>query len=77
MASSSLWTMYSMINTVTKSKYSISLKKFERVTALIKAFDVDCKKKAETFSKENFDKFVGDESISTPYWMVRKVCFKY
>ena len=66
-----------MLNIISKAKYSISLKNFQRVTALIKAFDVDCKKKAATFSKEDFDKFVGAGSISTPYWLLRKVCFRY
>ena len=73
MASSSLWTLYSMVNLVTKAKYSVSLKNYPRVTSQLKAFDTDIKKKAKTFSKEEFDKFVDAGSLSTPYWLVRKV----
>lgn len=73
-ASSSLWVYYSMLNSIMKSKYDVSLKKHPRITVLLKSYDTDCKKKASTFSKESFDTFVGNCSISTPYWLVRKVC---
>ena len=73
LASSSLWTTYSMINGVCKGKYSINLKQYCRVTSLIKSFDVDVKSKAATFSSEEINKFIGDSSISSPYWLVRKV----
>ena len=73
-ASSSLWVYYSMLNSIMKSKYDVSLKKHPRITVLLKSYDTDCKKKASTFSKESFDTFVGNCSISTPYWLVLKVC---
>ena len=73
MASSSLWTMYSMVNSVTKVKYSLSLKAYPRITSVLKSMDVDCKKKAKTFNKQDFDKFIENKAILTPYWLVRKV----
>ena len=73
MASSTMWTMYSMLNSVTKSKYNFALKQYSRVTSLLKSFDTDIKKKAKTFSKEEFDNFVGSTAFSSPYWLVRKV----
>ena len=36
-ASSSLWTIYSQINSFCKAKYNVDLKKFNRVIAYIKA----------------------------------------
>ena len=73
MASSSLWTLYSMINSVTKAKYSVTLKNYPRVTAQLKAFDTYIKQKAKTFSKDKFDKFFDTGTLATPYWLVRKV----
>ena len=72
-ASSTMWTMYSMLNSILKSKYDFSLKNYPRVTTMLKSFDTDVKKKAATFSKEEFDQFVGCDDYSTPYWLVRKV----
>ena len=40
-ASSSLWTYYSMLNTVVKSKYGFNLKIYVRVTTLIKSYQVN------------------------------------
>ena len=72
-ASSSLWTIYSMLNGVVKSKYGVNLKKYVRVTSLLKTFDTDVKKKAMTFAKEEFDQFLVLPKCGTPYWHVRKV----
>ena len=68
-----MWTMYSMLNSVIKSKYDFSLKDYPRVTTMLKSFDTDVKKKAATFWKEEFDQFVGCDDYSSPYWLVRKV----
>ena len=73
MASSTLWTTYSMVTSVCKGKYSINLKQYCRVTSLLKSFDVDVKKKAKVFTKSEINKFLLDGEISTPYWKVRKV----
>ena len=40
-ASSSLWTYYSMLNTVVKSKYGFNLKTYVRVATLIKSYQVN------------------------------------
>ena len=44
MASSTSWTRYSILNAVVKSQYSINLKQYPRVTALLKSYDTDIKK---------------------------------
>ena len=79
MASSSLWTIYSMINSVSKGKYSFNLKLYCRVTILLKSFDVDIKRKANVFSTNNIQQFLLDADSTTPYWIVRKtiVCLAY
>ena len=72
-ASSSMWTLYSMINGVFKEKYGFSLKQYPRLTTLLKSFDTDTKKKAQIFTKEEIDIFVFSPELTTPYWQVRKV----
>ena len=70
-----MWTTYSMLNSVVKSKYGFNLKNYVRVTSLIKSFDVDIKKKAEVFSTEDIDSFIQIKELVSPYWLVRKVVF--
>ena len=48
-SSSSLWTIYSMLNSVCKGKYSERLQKFPRITSLLKSYNGDVKKKAAVF----------------------------
>ena len=43
--SSSLWTKYSMVNTVIKAKYGFSMKEYLHFTNLLKSYNVDIKKK--------------------------------
>ena len=43
-ASSMTWTIYSMLNSVIKNKYSFNLKEYPRLVVLIKLFDTDEKK---------------------------------
>ena len=71
-ASSTLWTVYSMQNTVIKSKYGVALKTMPRVGALIKSFDTDTKRKAAIFSLEELKTFCSDPELSGAYWEVRK-----
>ena len=66
MASSTMWTCYSQLNGVIKSKYGFNLKKYARVTSLLKSMDTDIKKKAGVFTKEELDKFIGAEDLGTP-----------
>ncbi len=46
MATSTLWTQYSMLNSVMKRKYGSKIQDFPRVTILIKGFPEDLKQKA-------------------------------
>ena len=71
-STSTLWTTYSMLNSVCKGKYSKSLQQYPRLQSIIKAFDVDVKKKAHIFTKEEIGEFVRNETLSGPYWLVRK-----
>ena len=50
MVSSTTWSMYSMVISVSKGKYSLNLKQYCRVTALLNSSDTDIKKKANIFS---------------------------
>ena len=74
MASSSLWTTYSKINSMCKAKYALDMKRYYRVARLIKTFDGDLPTKARIFSVEEIDKFIRCTEISSPYWLVRKAC---
>ena len=71
-SSSTLWTTYSMLNSVCKGKYGTPLQKYPRLQSLIKAFDVDVKKKAHIFTKDEIGEFVENASLSGSYWLVRK-----
>ena len=57
MALSSLWTIYCMINFVSKGKYSFNLNQYCRVTMLLKSFDIDINK-ANLFSTSNIEQFL-------------------
>ena len=73
LASSSMWTFYSMINAIIKSKYGVNLKSYPRVTTLLKSFDTDIKQKAAVFSQEDIYAVISSMELMTPYWLVRKV----
>ena len=73
LSSSTLWTTYSIINTVVKGKYGERLQKHPRLTTLLKSFDTDIKKKAALFEMEELGVFVVSQELTTPYWLVRKV----
>ena len=73
MASSSMWTFYSMINAIIKSKYGVNLKSYPRVTTLLKSFDTDVKQKASVFTQEDIYAVISSMELMTPYWLVRKV----
>jgi len=79
MASSTLWAMYSMINSVSKGKYSFNMKQYSKVSQLLKSCDTDVQKKANIFQTKDINRFVHEDGISTPYWLVRKVvaCLAY
>ena len=73
MASSSLWTYYSLLNTMMKNRYNTPPQRFARITTLLKSY-ADIKKKASIFEYEEVKSFVL-HSNSTPYCIVRKVIF--
>jgi hypothetical protein len=56
-ATSTLWTHYSMLNSVMKKKYGSKIQDFLRVTMLIKGFREDLKKKALILDEEHLKKF--------------------
>ena len=72
-ASSSMWTYYSIINSTYKGMYGKKLQDFPRITSLLKVYDTDVKKKAMCFESEDIANFVKNESYSSPFWLVRKV----
>lgn len=72
-ASSSMWTVFSMINSTCKAKYGLNLQTFPRITTLLKSYDIDIKKKALTFTSEDIEQFINNSALVGPYWMVRKV----
>ena len=79
MASSSLWTVFSMINGMCRGKYSFNLKQYGRLTSRLRRYDTDVKTKTDIFSPAEINRFVLAPEPSTPYWLVRKVtvCLAY
>ena len=75
MSSSTMWTTYSMINSVVKGKYGQRLQNYPRLTTLLKSYDSDTKKKAAVFESEDLGLFVSSTELTTPYWLIRKVCY--
>lgn len=78
LAASSIWTTYSMINTVVKNKYGQRLQQFPKLTLLLKHFSVEVtpnatRKEAAVFEFDDLVQFIAGPQISTPYWVVRKV----
>ena len=70
-ATSTLWTCYSMLNSV-KRKYDSKIQDFPRVTRLIKGFPEDLKQKAFILDEEDLKK-IWLLKMDTAYWEVRKV----
>ena len=71
MASSSLWTVYSCLNSILKRKYSAKLQELPRLTLLIKGFDQDVKQKAAIFDDVQLKEFMLAKK-DTGYWLVRQ-----
>ena len=70
-ATSSIWTLYSYLNSVMKRKYGFKLQDLPRVTMLIKGYEEDTKKKAAIFDEVLLKKFMCQEMPSA-YWEVRQ-----
>jgi len=70
-ASSSLWTVYSSLNTIIKRKYSVRLKEFYRLTHLMKSFTQDVKQEAAIFDNNLIKAFMLGR-MENAYWLVRQ-----
>jgi hypothetical protein len=57
-ASSTLWTTYSYLNSILKRKYSAKLQQFPRLTMLLKGFTEDVKNKAAVFDDARLKEFM-------------------
>ena len=71
MASSSLWTVYSCINSIFKRKYNAKLQDLSRLTLLIKGFNDDVKQKAAIFDDAVLKEFMLSRKNDS-YWLVRQ-----
>ncbi len=49
LASTSLWTYYSCLNSMMKRKYNVKLQNYPRLAMLLKGYDTDIKTKANIF----------------------------
>ena len=70
-ASSTLWTLYSYINSVMKRKYGARLQQFPRLTLLIKSYQEDVKNKAAIFDDALIKGFMARQ-MENAYWLVRQ-----
>jgi hypothetical protein len=70
-ASSSLWTVYSCLNTIMKRKYSVRLQEIPALTRLIKGFTQDVKQKAAIFDDVLIKDFMLGR-MENAYWLVRQ-----
>ena len=61
-ASSSLWTLYSMPNSIIQAKYP-------RVETYLKFFYGDIKTKAKIFDKEDLVLFIENEMLDDAFWL--------
>jgi hypothetical protein len=70
-ASSSICTLYSYINSIFKRKYGFKLQERPTVSLFIKGLEVETKKKAAIFDEVLLKKFMASEMVN-PYWEVRQ-----
>ena len=71
-ASSTIWTSFSMINSMCKGKYSFDMRSLPRIVTLLKSFEGAPKKKAAIFTVEELKAFCAAEELEGAYWLVRK-----
>ena len=65
-STSTLWTTYSILNSVCKGKYSKSLQQYPSIWCR-------CEKEGTHFYKEEIGEFDKTETFSGPYWLVWKL----
>jgi len=70
-ASSTMWTFYSYINSIMQRKYGVKLQAHPRITLLIKGFIQDEKNKAQFFDEVLLKQFMVEKMV-TAYWEVRQ-----
>ena len=70
MATSSIWMIYSHINSITKRKYGWKLQSLPRITMTIKGYKEDTKNKTAIFEEDNLRRF-WTMKMDSAYWMVR------
>ena len=71
-ASTTIWTNFSMVNSVCKNKYSFDIKSLPRIVTLLKSFEGAPKKKAAIFTAEELRAFCEAPELEGGYWLVRK-----
>ena len=66
---------FSHLSTICKSKYNQNLNEFSKLKEYFNLNCKDCKDQTpiEIFTKQDIDNFICDLTLSTPYWLVRKV----
>ena len=71
-AASSLWSIYSSLNSVYQREFSDKLQSFPRIAQLLKSYTATYTRKvASIFQSSDVDNFLNME-LSTNYWTVRK-----
>jgi hypothetical protein len=71
LASTSLWTYYSCLNSMMKRKYNVKLQNYPRLTMLLKGYDTDIKTKASVFDDTEIKSFMLAK-MECSYWLVRQ-----
>jgi hypothetical protein len=71
LASTSLLTYCSCLNSMMKQKYNVQLQDFPRLTMLIKGYDTDIKGKANIFDDTDIKSFMLG-NMESSYWLVRQ-----
>jgi hypothetical protein len=71
MSSSSLWTVYSCLNSIFKRKYNAKLQELPRLTLLVKGFNQDVKQKAAIFDDALLKEFMVSRR-NNAYWLARQ-----
>ena len=65
---STIWSIYSMINSKMQLNHGLKLQNFSRITALLKSYEVGyIRKTAKTFTQEQFQQFLRDAPNTGSY----------
>lgn len=73
MQSSTIWKIYSMLNLMFQHHYDQKLQSYPRITSLLKSYNFSyTPKKASVFTRDEISRFTNDETLNSPYWLIRK-----